>query len=882
MERSYPYSLGATCVFLFILLNTLGIASAAQDDPVVVGGVEQMTEPCLAIVREITNDDDDADLICETPSGMAYLVPSVNEAWIRKKEFEDELFSGETELVLPDPTYYDIETDTLILDAPPGLKNPQLDDNSPDRRRLKNLERTIGVKKVLVVRVQATNSVTSLSEDQLSSDIFGGNGDVNNLRSQYYDCSYGKLEFRKTQDRRGKTTSIRNGVVTITPGAPAQIGDMRMTNRINSKLKEEFGMGVRELADHIMYCMPPGTMSEWAVAYGWMNSYATVFNDAVCSEVSTQMHEIGHNLNMGHSAHGDDEYGDQSGYMGLSYGEDELPFQCFNAAKSWQLGWYDDKSITFAPLATAQYSYSGKLSGIANYGSTPHNVLLEIKQTTSPWAFYVNYNLAKGLNRLTMEGADQVLVTMKNTKNDENFSFLARAMDPGDSLVLENFNGKNGETLTVTFVSVSGEDADISVVLSGPSIPVPTPPPTGRPTPHPTKPPTQAPITASPTKSPTIAPTKAPTAKPTKPPAAVALAQRRDTDPPTIAPTKSPTAKPTRSPTPEPTPDPTPVPTPAPTPGPTLKPTPYPTKAPTLKPTPSPTTLPSIQPTKNPTTTPSKTPTNVPSISPSKTPTTTPSNSPTFSPTTPSPTVEPGNPTRTPTIKPSTTPSSTPTTSQPSMTPTPQPTTSAPTKAPTPAPTFGERIRTGRGAIEISSASFGKVDVICNGVKKFMDDLIKETFGSNVDNDISCEAEGGFGSGPIAMRRPLSESLGTKEGAIINIGVTVNSRFPRGSVAPLQEDFEKYAVELMIDAESRRKLPMYILRSAMDAGMLVAGVISTDVNESVDPPALKISFSEAPEETKVVSYMATAGSVRTLAIGISTASWILVGAWFFL
>lgn len=186
--------------------------------------------------------------------------------------------------------------------------------------------------------------------------------------------------------------------------------------------------------------------------------------------------------------------------MGLSYADDELPFQCFNGAKSWQLGWYDDKAISIAPTANGQISYFGKLAGIANYDTTPHNVLLEIKQTNSPWAFYMIYNLAKGLNRLTMEGADQLMITMKNTDNDENFSFLTRAMDPGDSFEMKNFNGKSGETLTIKFLSLSGEDAEISIVLSGPTVPALTPPPSPRPTPHPTKPPTLPPKTESPTK----------------------------------------------------------------------------------------------------------------------------------------------------------------------------------------------------------------------------------------------------------------------------------------------------------------------------------------------------------------------------------------------
>ena len=54
------------------------------------------------------------------------------------------------------------------------------------------------------------------------------------------------------------------------------------------------------------------------------------------------MHEMGHNLNLYHSSEGAVEYGDQTGMMGSSYGSDDSPIMCFNAAKHRQLGWYTD------------------------------------------------------------------------------------------------------------------------------------------------------------------------------------------------------------------------------------------------------------------------------------------------------------------------------------------------------------------------------------------------------------------------------------------------------------------------------------------------------------------------------------------------------------
>jgi hypothetical protein len=57
------------------------------------------------------------------------------------------------------------------------------------------------------------------------------------------------------------------------------------------------------------------------VAYSYMNWSRTVFNNEWCGSVSAVSHEIGHNLGLGHSREGKEEYGDRSGLMGYSSGE---------------------------------------------------------------------------------------------------------------------------------------------------------------------------------------------------------------------------------------------------------------------------------------------------------------------------------------------------------------------------------------------------------------------------------------------------------------------------------------------------------------------------------------------------------------------------------
>jgi hypothetical protein len=165
------------------------------------------------------------------------------------------------------------------------------------------------------------------------------------------------------------------------------------------------------------------------------------------------------------------------------------------------LGWYADKSLTVTPLANRQYEFFVRLASVVDYQTTDSNVLIKVKQNRSPWTFFMNYNAAKGMNKMTQEGADQVLVTMKNTGNEENVSMLTKLMDPGDSLELKNFNRKTGETLKSQFVSLTNGEADIAIFLSGPSVPSPTLSPTALPSPGPTKAPTK-----SPTKKPTSAP----------------------------------------------------------------------------------------------------------------------------------------------------------------------------------------------------------------------------------------------------------------------------------------------------------------------------------------------------------------------------------------
>eukprot|EP00980_Cylindrotheca_fusiformis_P025019 scaffold12924_cov107-Cylindrotheca_fusiformis.AAC.1 len=428
-----------------------------------------LDESCLAVVKTIFAAENSSKLLCQTPSGMYYIIPSVDHAWIKSKMISGELFSGETLLDIPLTTKVDRATQTLQMTEPPKLM-------FSDFGTRRNLAQTEGRRTVLAVRIMASNSAMSVDEGTLANSIFGGNGDKVNLRSQYLACSHNKLEFVPQSNRNGLTTNIRNGVVTIRVNLPKEAGHSRMVNAVSDEIYRQFRVTVGGIADHVMYCLPKGTFD--GVGYAVMNRGLSVYNDDLCTSVSSQMHEVGHNLNLGHSSQGNEKYGDQSGMMGYSYRASESPKMCFNAAQSWQLGWYRDKSVSFTPGPSAGYSRTFSVASIVDYSSTSNDIIIEIPQARFKKNLYIGYNAAKGMNSEVREGQNKVVVFEKPFI-DGNDSWRVADLDSGGVYSVSTFNGVVGNTLVIKVLSVNYQSgvAQVKVTLNG-ARPAPTPAPT--------------------------------------------------------------------------------------------------------------------------------------------------------------------------------------------------------------------------------------------------------------------------------------------------------------------------------------------------------------------------------------------------------------------
>lgn len=541
--------------------------------------------------RKLKKDDDQVvrcELQGEDREAVGkYFVP-VNG--IETSELEN-IVSGDTTLMATDATIMDGE-----MWLPAGASIELGSNGENDRRRRLQTLRQEGIKKVLVVRADAKGSSTTASAATLSDKIFGTRGDTNTLKSQYMDCSHGKLELQPYVGMTEGGTFVRDGVLDVSLDLNVP-GSVRYT--VEDAMEEAATKLVGSLSkqfDHVMLCVPPGSSDGNWVAYGYINSWLSVYNDDLCKSMSIQVHEIGHNLGLAHSGKDDISYGDRSGMMGYSYNRDNGPMQCFNPAKTYQLGWFDDKTVVVNPN---DGTWVGTIIGAVDYSNASvdsnANVILKIITGESK-DLYVGYNRQKDMNSGVVSAGDMVTIVEQESGYSKS-NFLA-SLSEGSTHTFSNFGGSD-KNLVVKFIERGSTFDEVKIAIYfdycefpscclGPmcadllqapdlfvNIPVQllssTPAPTAKPSVAPTTleptvapttlEPTYFPTTADPTFEPTVStttlePTVAPTtSKPTFRPTSQRPLRERWTRKPTPAPTTksaSTTNKPTLAPTQKP------------------------------------------------------------------------------------------------------------------------------------------------------------------------------------------------------------------------------------------------------------------------------------------------------------------------------------------
>jgi len=194
---------------------------------------------------------------------------------------------------------------------------------------------------------------------------------------------------------------------------------------------------------------------------------------------------------------------------------------CYNGAKSWQIGWYNDRKIMLNPktelASNANWGTMVTLVGIADYQNVANIPVVLKLETGTDNDYFIAFNRAVGVNADNVEADDEVTVVLAG-KNGESVSSSDQkaTLQVGEQYVINKFGG-GGRDCPIKLVSIDKSTSVWKANIQVGSEIIPTPKPTTSPT---TKSPTKRPVTASPTtKAPTSKPsTKFPTPKPTKPP----------------------------------------------------------------------------------------------------------------------------------------------------------------------------------------------------------------------------------------------------------------------------------------------------------------------------------------------------------------------------
>eukprot|EP00536_Pseudo-nitzschia_multiseries_P008026 jgi/Psemu1/287523/fgenesh1_pg.196_\ len=321
----------------------------------------------------------------------------------------------------------------------------------------------------LVIRVIDSNGISSkASIGQLEKSVFN---DKVCLKSQLDACSYGKVNIQPFQGETN-TNMIERGVVDL--DIDYDLTDLISTTdrtvlqaRIFQAAASQIGDLDDPKFDLVLFCLPSGedTNITW-VAYAIPDQKYSFYSGVWCSSVSAQLHEVGHNFNLGHSGEiAENKYSDTTGMMGFSWKLDDGPKMCYNPAKSYQLGWYDDKVLTINPLSLIYRQFT--MNGISDYTLYPDTkdtlVVLRLTQTYTATDYYIGYNRKSGVNSGTAEDADMITISRKDDVPGAYASSLKLAkLDIGESYVIEKFNGQRD--VMIQFLGRKLENATISIV----------------------------------------------------------------------------------------------------------------------------------------------------------------------------------------------------------------------------------------------------------------------------------------------------------------------------------------------------------------------------------------------------------------------------------
>jgi len=416
-----------------------------------------------------------------------------------------------------------------------------------------------GSRSILVVRVNALDATLdpTLTPSAISTAIFDTSAGSLSVSSQLAACSNNKLLLSPAT--RTGTDIGTTGITTLDLNQNITSQELQpsgwrsgVEGAITMALNNKYGVSSPdELADHVMYCVPSGTLkggnAGWlAHAYHYRTGssfhWLSVYNDEWCTSLSAVIHEFGHNINLSHandmafadSSNTNGECEDQTGHMGYSSYAATNARKCYNGAKSWQTGWYQDRHEAIEPIElNANCEQQIQLVGIAEYGDLvagtgDQKVIVMVTEPAIGNELHIIFNRATGINADTgswpgsqpyEKVRDKVLITSRSEHDGDPMgplSFLEAGLSQGEIHTITNYNG-GGATLTIAVDSIdittaTPDTATITIKL-GDCEKVPSSNPSSNPSGAPSSLPSSSP-SSKPSGVPSFCPSTVPSASP--------------------------------------------------------------------------------------------------------------------------------------------------------------------------------------------------------------------------------------------------------------------------------------------------------------------------------------------------------------------------------
>ena len=132
---------------------------------------------------------------------------------------------------------------------------------------------------------------------------------------------------------------------------------------------------------------------------------------------------------------------------------DDIGKMCFNGAKSWQIGWYNDRKVIMNPK-TASGSTVVTLVGVANYKNVANIPVVLKLETDTVNDYFIAFNRATGINADNKEADDEVtVVLMGNNGESTSKSYLKATLLVGEQYAIAKFGG-GARTCVIKLLSI--------------------------------------------------------------------------------------------------------------------------------------------------------------------------------------------------------------------------------------------------------------------------------------------------------------------------------------------------------------------------------------------------------------------------------------------